>query len=147
MITGAHGIKGEVKVKSLTEDPKAIGAYGPLQTADGRVIEFARIRAAKDFFIASVKGVADRNGAEALRGVELFGLREKMGAEVLLSDLVGKRFMDGSSVLGRITGFQNFGAGELAELDSGMLVPVRFIVSTGDDVVAELPEGFTNPEA
>lgn len=147
VITGAHGIRGEVKIKSFTEDPKAISSYGPLQTADGRVLDIARIRLAKDFFIASLKGIVDRNAAEALRGVELFALREKMGAGVLLSDLVGKQVLDGSSVLGRISGFQNFGAGELMELDGGLLIPVRFMVSAADDVVVELPDGFMTPEA
>lgn len=147
VITGAHGIKGEVKIRSFTEDPKAISSYGSLQTANGGVIEIVRIKLAKDFFIASLKGVTDRNAAELLRGVELFGSREKMGADVLLSDLVGKRVTDGSSLYGRISGFQNFGAGELMELDSGMLIPVRFVVSSRDDVEVELPEGFTTPEA
>ena len=28
---GARGLKGEVRIKTFTEDPLAIGAYGPLQ--------------------------------------------------------------------------------------------------------------------
>jgi 16S rRNA processing protein RimM len=142
VITGAHGIRGEVKIKSFTDNPKAIAGYGPLQVADGRVIEIARLKPAKDFLIASLKNVTDRNAAEALRGVELFGSRDNMGGDVLLSDLIGKQVSDGSSVLGRIYGFQNFGAGELMELEGGVLIPVRFVVSSGDDVVVDLPEGF-----
>jgi 16S rRNA processing protein RimM len=145
VITGAHGIRGEVKIKAFTEDPKAIAGYGPLQAGDGRVIEITRLKPAKDFLIASLKNVTDRNAAEALRGVELFGARDNMGDDVLLSDLVGKRVSDGSSVLGRISGFQNFGAGELMELDGGVLIPTRFIQSTDENVVVDLPEGFLDP--
>ena len=147
VITGAHGIRGEVKIKSFTDDPKAISSYGPLHTEDGRALEIVRIKLAKDFFIASLKGVVDRNAAEALRGVGLFALREKMGADLLLSDIVGKQVRHGSFLYGRIAGFQNFGAGELMELESGVLIPVRFVVSSGVDVEVELPEGFMNPEA
>jgi 16S rRNA processing protein RimM len=145
MITGAHGIKGEVKVKSFTDDPKAIADYGPLRTGDGRVIEIMRLKPAKDHLIALLKGVADRNSAEALRGVELHGLREEMGGQVLLSDLVGRQVTANSSVLGRISGFQNFGAGELMELDTGLLIPARFIASSQVDVEVDLPDGFVDP--
>jgi 16S rRNA processing protein RimM len=146
VITGAHGIKGEVKIKSFTEDPKAFASYGPLQTADGRVIDIVRFRAAKDHFIAAIASVVDRNAAEAMRGTELFGLRETMAAgEVLLADLVGKRVAHGSSVLGAVAGFQNFGAGELLELDTGLLIPARFISQFEPDVMVDLPEGFLDP--
>ena len=30
VIQGPHGLQGEVKLKSFTQDPKRIGAYGPL---------------------------------------------------------------------------------------------------------------------
>lgn len=145
VITGAHGIRGEVKIKSFTEDPKAISTYGPLQAGDGRLIEVARIKPAKDFLIASLKGVIDRNAAEALRGVELFGAREKMGEDVLLADLIGRQVVTESSVLGRISGFHDFGAGEIMELENGLLIPVRFIQSTDDDVRVNLPDGFLDP--
>jgi 16S rRNA processing protein RimM len=143
LITGAHGIKGEVKIRSFTEEPKAIGSYGPLQTADGRVIAFARLRVAKDHFIGAITGVVDRTAAEALRGTELFGLRSAVAAdEVLLADLTGRRVLHGSSILGTATGFHNFGAGELLELDTGLLIPVRFITQFAPDVVVDLPDGF-----
>ena len=43
-ITGAHGIRGEVKLRSFTADPAALAAYSPLETAAGRKIEIARMR-------------------------------------------------------------------------------------------------------
>jgi 16S rRNA processing protein RimM len=40
-ITGAHGIRGEVKLRSFTADPAAIATYSPLETAKGARIEIA----------------------------------------------------------------------------------------------------------
>jgi 16S rRNA processing protein RimM len=145
VVTGAHGIRGEVKVKSFTSDPKAIASYGVLQTASGSVIEIIKIRPAKDEFICTLKTVADRNQAEALRGTELFVDRAQLPkGETLLSDLVGRTVTQSSSVLGTITGFQNFGAGELMELDTGLLIPVRFM--TSEAVTVDLPDGFLDTE-
>jgi 16S rRNA processing protein RimM len=140
VITGAHGIRGEVKVKSFTDDPKSIGNYGPLQMADGRVIEILRLKQARNDLICTLKNVTDRNQAEALRGTELFVLREKLPDDPLLADLVGKPVTHQSSVLGTISGFQNFGAGELLELDTGLLIPLRFLDAA--TMVADLPDGF-----
>jgi 16S rRNA processing protein RimM len=145
VITGAHGIRGEVKVKSFTDDPKAIASYGALQTAAGGVIEIMKIRSAKDDFICTLRNVADRNQAEALRGMELYVSRDQLPkGETLLSDLVGRTVLHGSSVLGAISGFQNFGAGELMELDTGLLIPVRFM--TSEAVTVDLPDGFLDTE-
>ncbi|MBL8904801.1 MAG: 16S rRNA processing protein RimM, partial [Rhizobiales bacterium] len=71
VIVGAHGIKGEVKLKSFTSDPLSIGRYGPLQSSSGKQFEISKLKAAKGDFIASFKNVNDRNEAETLKGVEL----------------------------------------------------------------------------
>ena len=44
-IIGAHGIKGEVKLRSFTSDPKAFVSYGPLTATDGRMFEVTKFRA------------------------------------------------------------------------------------------------------
>ena len=141
-ITGAHGIKGEVKVKSFTTDPKAIATYGPLQTTIGAPIEILTLKPARDHFICTLRNVPDRNAAEALTGTELFTTRDRLPSELLLADLIDKPVTLKSSVLGTIAGFQNFGAGELLELDNGTLIPVAFIIATGETVEVSLPEGY-----
>ena len=93
VITGAHGIRGEVKLKSFTAEPASIARYGPLQSSSGKQIEISKLKAAKDGFIASLKSVSDRNEAEALNGVELFVAREKLPKlkthEAYVHDLIG----------------------------------------------------------
>ena len=149
-ITGAHGIKGEVKIKSLTAVAKDFASYGPLVTADGRVFEVGRAKQANDTFICTLKNILDRNHAEALRGTELFVAREKLPAlnagEVYLTDVEGKQAVADGKSLGRIVGFHNFGAGELMELEGGRLVPVSCITVVAEAVMLDLPDGFLDDE-
>ena len=149
-IIGAHGIKGEVKVKSLTAVAKDFASHGPLTAHHGRLFEILKCKQAKDHFICVLSDVTDRNAAEALQATELFVAREKLPAlkegEVYLCDIQGKAAMAEGKSLGRIVGFQNFGAGELMELDGGMLVPVSFIGSVGETVTLNLPEEYLDDE-
>ena len=149
-IVAAHGIKGEVKVKSFTAVPKTFASYGPLVAKDGRAFEIKNVRPQKDEFLCVLNNIADRNAAEALRGTELFVSREKLPqlneGEIYLSDIQGKQAAADGKNLGRIMGFQNFGAGELMELEGGMLVPVSCIASVGDTVTLNLPEGYLNDQ-
>ncbi len=149
-IVAAHGIKGEVKIKSLTAIPAAFSSYGPFTTADGRTLELLRAKQAKDDFICTLKNVVDRNQAESLRGTELFVAREKLPdldqGEIYLSDIKGKKALADGKSLGRITGFHNFGAGELMELDGGLLVPVACIQAVAEAVILNLPQGYLDEE-
>jgi len=149
-IIAAHGLKGEVKVKSFTSLPKAFASYSPLSAKDGRVFEIVKFRPQTDDFICILMNVSDRNAAEALRGTELFVAREKLPplkeGEFYLSDLQGKNCFAGVKALGPVVGFQNFGAGELLELESGILVPVSYVASVGEGVILNLPDGYLDDE-
>ena len=139
-----------MKVKSLTAVSKAFAGYGPLLARDGRLFDFVKCKQAKDDFICTLMNVMDRNAAEVLRGTELFVAREKLPAlndgEIYLSDVQGKEVVAAGKVLGRIAGFQNFGAGELMELEGGMLIPVSFIDAVAEAVTLNLPEGYLDDE-
>jgi len=121
-ITGAHGIRGDVLVRSYTETPDAIAAYGPLTDASGKKSYSLRVvRVTSKGIVARVAGVEDRNGAEPLRGTKLYIKRSKLPetgeTEFYHADLIGLRAVaaDGSA-LGKIVSVQNFGAGDLLEL-------------------------------
>jgi 16S rRNA processing protein RimM len=158
-IQGAHGIRGEVKLRSFTADPEAIAAYSPLETATGARIEIAGLRPQKDGFIAVLKGVADRNAAEALKGTDLFVPRRRLprppAGEVYVHDLIDApvRLKDGR-VLGAIVGVANYGAGDLLDVrvegrKDTVLIPFagQYVVDVGEDgVMVDLPEGFLDME-
>jgi 16S rRNA processing protein RimM len=156
VIVGAHGIRGEVKLKSFTADPAAIAGYGPLATAAGERIEIVKLRPGKDGFIALLGGVGDRDRAEALKGVELYMGRDRLPqpekGQVYLHDLIGLAVMSGGARLGEVVAVQNYGAGDLLDVKldgrtDTVLIPFAkgFVVETdlaGGRIAVELPEGF-----
>lgn len=123
-ITGAHGIKGEVKLRSFTDKPEDITAYGPLYDEAGKRFELTVRARGKGTVIAAIKGVNDRNAAESLRGTKLYvprtALPELGGDEFYYADLIGLRaeLADGTRV-GTVTGVANFGAGDVIEIAGG----------------------------
>jgi 16S rRNA processing protein RimM len=121
-IGAAHGIKGEVRITSFTEEPLALLGYGPLETdRPGLIIEIETARATTNVLVARLKGVADRTAAEKLNGVELYVGRNKLPPaeddDFYHADLIGlqARLSDGTS-LGTVTAIPNFGAGDLIEV-------------------------------
>jgi 16S rRNA processing protein RimM len=118
-----QGVRGEVRVKSLTGEPSAIGAYGPL-TDKGRTraFTFESLRLLKDdMLVARVTGVSTREAAEALNGVEIFARRDQLPPpnedEFYYDDLVGLEAVDAAGApLGRIVSLMNYGAGDVLEI-------------------------------
>ena len=132
VIGAAHGIKGELRVKTFTGDPLALGAYGPLYAKDGRAFEVLDIRPAKDVVVVRFKGVSDRSAAEALTGTELFVDRSALpddGDEddFYHADLVGLSVRDDTGAIGKVVAVQNFGGGDILDLmlgaRKGVLIP------------------------
>ena len=122
-IGAAHGIRGEVKLWSFTEDPMADTNYGPLETQDGaRHFEIEAARPAKDFLVARLKGVGDRDAAEKLRNTDLFVPRDRLPSieeadTFYHADLVGLAAVgEDGAALGTVIAIHNFGAGDLIEI-------------------------------
>jgi 16S rRNA processing protein RimM len=154
-IGAAHGVRGEVKLWTFTEDPLAVKRYGPLASKDGaRHFEVTHAREAKGHLIATLKGVASRDEAERLNGVELYIARERLPAtaadEYYHADLIGLAAVNGAGdPLGRVVAIHNFGAGDIIEIapphGSTLLLPfTNAVVPTvdlaGGRVVIELPQ-------
>ena len=122
-IGAAHGIRGEVKLWSFTEDPMAVARYGPLETEDGaRRFEIEAARPAKDFLVARLKGVGDRDAAASLRNTDLYVPRDRLPpieeADTFYhADLVGlSAVSEDGAALGTVSAIHNFGAGDLIEI-------------------------------
>jgi len=129
-ITGAHGVKGEVKVKSFTALPASIAAYGPLFDESGQrrfdlSLSGRTGEAGKDVLVGRIQGVADRNAAEALKGQRLYVARQQLPQskdpdEFYLADLVGLAVRNEAGVeLGRVSEVVNYGAGDVLMVDGG----------------------------
>jgi 16S rRNA processing protein RimM len=121
-IGAAHGVRGEVRLRSFTSDPAAIADYGPLETEDGRVFEIETMRPAKDHFVARLSGIRDRDAASALANTKLYVPRERLPQteepdEFYHADLVGLAVVDrAGKSLGTVIAIHNFGAGDLIEV-------------------------------
>src|SRR5690242_1661140 len=122
-IGAAHGVRGEVRLKPFTEDPLSVTRYGALESEDGkRRFEIEAVRPAKDMLVARLKGVTDRDAAEALTNVRLYVAREKLpqpdADEFYHADLVGLTAQKhNGEIVGTVKAVHNFGAGDLIEIE------------------------------
>jgi 16S rRNA processing protein RimM len=155
-ISGAQGLKGEVRITTFTDAPENLAAYGPLTTPDGRLFRIEDLRPVKGAVVAArLAGIADRTAAEALRGVELYVSRECLPPpdedEWYYDDLVGLAAISPEgAAIGEVIAVQNYGAGDLLEIRvSGerqtLLVPfteaaVPQVDIAAGRVVVRLPE-------
>lgn len=139
-LVGAHGVRGDVKVKSFTAAPENAFSYGPLLDGSGEaVLEPRTVRRAKAFFIVTPKSPRTREDWDAMKGTRLHVpfavLPETEDNEVYVDELVGlNAFAPDGETLGRVKAVQNFGAGDLLEIapeGSGQSVLIPF---TEDDV-------------
>ncbi|MBX9634861.1 MAG: ribosome maturation factor RimM [Magnetospirillum sp.] len=121
-IVGAHGVRGQVRVKSFTAVPADVAGYGPVESEDGsRRFKLKVMGEAKGLVLIRLEGVDDRNAAEAMRGTKLYIPRSRLPKldedEFLYSDLVGlKAELPDGEVLGTVKGVADFGAGELLDI-------------------------------
>jgi 16S rRNA processing protein RimM len=153
-IGAAHGVRGQVKLWTFTEDPFAVTRYGVLSSKDGaRQFEVTQARKAKGFLVATLKGVTSRNEAERLNGVELYVSRDRLpetdADEYYHADLIGLAAVTAAGdALGCVIAIHNFGAGDIIEIApaSGPTLMLPFsnavvpsVDIAGGRVVIELP--------
>lgn len=157
-ISGAFGVHGEVRLKSFTADPEAIADYAPLTTEDGaRSFDVQLTGQVKGGFAARLSDVRTKEDADALNGVRLFALRDRLPAlpddEYYHADLIGLAVFDtGGAEIGQVKAVHNHGAADLLELvvpgeSKTVLMPFTLAVVPTVDlasgrIVADPPEGL-----
>jgi 16S rRNA processing protein RimM len=119
-ISKAHGIQGNICIKSLTANPADIVKM-PLQDKNGRIFSMKLISAKPEFLICSVREAPDRNSAELLKGTKLYTLRSSMPeldeTEHYIEDIKGLEVRDQTGAgIGKVLGVHNFGAGDIIEV-------------------------------
>jgi 16S rRNA processing protein RimM len=118
-VIGAHGLKGEVRVKCFARSPASLSAYGPLHDEKGRPFTLAVMReGVRGEWIVRFAEIGDRAAAEALKGVKLYVPRDVLPAttadEYYHTDLIGLAAVDGEGrCIGKVTAVYNFGAGDI----------------------------------
>jgi len=154
-VVGAHGLKGEVRVKTFTETPDALARYRRLHARDGRVFTPTKaVRVNEHEANVTFAEVLDRTTAESLKGLELFVPRDALPKpareEYYHADLIGLTAMDEESrVIGKVLAIHNFGAGDVIEIerspDDTVMLPfardfVPVVDVAGGRVVIAVPE-------
>lgn len=133
VVGGAHGIKGELRVKSFTEDPLDIKAYGPLFDAAGNRYTIRSARVQKTVVVVTIAEISDRDHAGRLNGTELFVDRSALPEDeedgFYQADMIGMAVETvGGAPVGTIVAFHDFGAGEVVEIkpERGPTVMIPF---------------------
>ncbi|CBI76976.1 putative 16S rRNA-processing protein rimM [Bartonella clarridgeiae 73] len=122
IITAAHGIKGDVFVKTLSAEPQRLKSYSVLYDETGRAYEIVTFRVQKNNAIVHFKGIEERSVAESLKGIKLYVERSQLADDLVEDefyqiDLIGFCVYDcADQLLGKVSGFFNFGAGDLLEV-------------------------------
>jgi 16S rRNA processing protein RimM len=143
-IAKAHGLRGEVNVVLTTERLERLAPGAVLHTRRG-VLEVASSRPHQGGHLVSFVGVADRTAAEALRGLVLQAEPLDDPDELWVHQLVGRTVVEvDGTARGTVTALEVNPASDLLVLDSGALVPLRFVVddSDPDRLVVDVPEGL-----
>jgi len=124
-VAGGFGVRGELRITTFTADPLALRSYGALKREDGSpALTLTAARAVKGGVIARAKEVETKEQADALRGLGLFvprdALPEPEEDEFYLADLLGLDVVTAAGDrLGRIKAVQDFGGGDVLEVDPG----------------------------
>jgi 16S rRNA processing protein RimM len=122
-IKGAHGVKGEARVQSFTAEPEACFAYGPFLDKHGQpFLTPVKWRRQKNEFIVTFRENLTREDVAALRGRECCAPRAALPEpdpdEFYITDLIGlAAATPEGEPAGRVAAVQNFGAGDLLEID------------------------------
>ena len=139
VVAAPHGVRGLVRIKSFTEDPMAVAAYGPLSDESGKKeYRVEALSAARGAVLARIEGVADRTAAEALRGIAALRGAQRLPAtgerEWYEADLIGLEAVgtDGRD-WGKVIAFHDFGAGSVMEVSGG-----RSMLPFTDEAVPEI---------
>lgn len=122
VITKAHGTRGEVRIRSYTEDARAVAAYGPVtDEAGGRSMTVKILDVLNGGVTARIEGVEDRTQATALKGTKLYVPRSALpdpgDEEFYHCDLIGLRVeLVTGGAFGTVTAVHNYGAGDVIEI-------------------------------
>lgn len=141
-IAGAHGVRGELRVKLFTDSADNLARHKAV-FVNGREMQLQSAKGSGKAVIARLAGVGDRSAAEALRGslieVDRAALPPLDEGEYYHVDLIGLSCVDyAGQPVGTVSAVENFGAGDLLEVEAPdgrrSLIPIR-------PGIADLQEG------
>ena len=145
-IVKAHGIRGEVAVRLTADIPERVTPGSVFQTTRGP-LTVERSKPFQQGYIIAFAGIADRNEAELLRGLLLKADPLDLDDDdvIWIDDLFNALVVSTDGVeRGRVVEVEENPAADLLVLDSGVLIPLTFVVEVepNERIVVEVPEGL-----
>ena len=120
-IAGAHGVKGELRLKLFAESTESLARHKKLYVggAERRLLSVRDGKAP----VARFEGIDDRSAAEGLRGalveIDRSALPPLEAGEYYHADLIGLAAMDAlGEPVGTVVAVENHGAGDLLEIEA-----------------------------
>jgi 16S rRNA processing protein RimM len=148
-VARAHGIRGRVLIKPYDEESQALQTLKRVYLGP-REYQIELAERANLGWLLALQGVADRNLADTLRGLEVKAVRDELPplleGEVYYVDLIGFTVVDAQGQeRGVVSHLESAGAQELLELEGGKLVPlalVKEVMSEARRIIIDAPEGL-----
>lgn len=146
-VAGAHGIKGELRLKLFSDSVLSLSRYEKLHVG-GVERRLLAIRDTGKTAVARLEGIDDRSAAEALRGslieVDRSALPPLEEGEYYHADLIGLAAVDrDGKAIGTVAAIENYGAGDLLEIEDEQgrrsLIPFKSGIADleGDRIVLD----------
>lgn len=142
-VAKSHGLRGEVVVELFTNRLERVAPGAVLQT-DAETLTVRRAKPFQHRWLVQFDGVTSRNAADALHGKTLRAAPIDDPNVLWVHELIGATVAEADGTArGHIIGVIDNPAGDLLELDSGALVPLRFVVSFENNIVIiDVPDGL-----
>ena len=148
-VARAHGVRGRILVTTYDRESQALGALRRIRVGE-REWEVARAERANLGWLLALRGIEDRDAADALRGQEVKAFRGDLPrleeGEMYAIDLIGFAVVDAEGrERGVVEDLEEAGAQDLLRLRDGKLVPlglVREVVSESRRIIVDAPEGL-----
>jgi len=139
-VAGAHGVKGELRLKLFSDSADSLAAHERLYVG-GAERRLLAIRDSRKAAVARFDGIDDRSSAEALRGslieVERSALPPLEEGEYYHADLIGLIAIDrDGNIVGMVASVENYGAGDLLAIEE----------ATGKRALIPFKPGIADPE-
>ena len=146
-VAGAHGVKGEVRLKLFSDSVDSLAVHKKLYVG-GVERRLLVVRESGKTAVARFEGVADRSAAEGLRSslveIDRSALPALDEGEYYHADLIGLETVDGEGrPIGKVISVENYGAGDLLEIELAdgkrSLIPFRAGIADlqGDRIVLD----------
>jgi 16S rRNA processing protein RimM len=140
-VAGAHGVKGELRLKLFSDSAESLSRHEQLYVG-GVERRLLIVRDGGKTAVARFEGIPDRGAAEALRGslveVDRSALPPLEDSEYYHADLIGLPAVDGEGQpVGIVVAVENYGAGDLLEIETSngqrSLIPFKAGIADLED--------------